>query len=88
MLPPEFIKRDPAPFASGGYSTVYKATFHDRPVVIKILNVTSKTEQEKLHRVGNFYPQTSKLLLHYTYSSSLGKSLDGNGFDTRTSCRS
>ena len=63
MIPPEFIKRDPAPFASGGYSTVYKATFHDRPVVTKILNVTSKTEQEKLHKVGDIDPQTSKLLL-------------------------
>ena len=60
MLPPASVEHDPAPFASGGYSNVYEATFRHRRVVMKILNVTSQTKQEKLHRVGSFDPKTSK----------------------------
>ena len=32
---------------------MYKATFHDRPVVIKILNFSTQAEREKLHRVSS-----------------------------------
>ena len=60
MLPPASVEHDPAPFASGGYSNVYEATFGHRRVVMKILNVTSQTKQEKLHRVGSFDPKMSK----------------------------
>ena len=65
-LPLAFIKRDAAPFVAGSYSTVYKATFHDRPVVIKVLKVGTRTEQEDLRRVNSFDPKTSKrsLTLH------------------------
>ena len=59
-LPPVFVKCDPDHFASGGYSKVYKATFHDRPVVIKTLNFSTQTEREKLHRVGGLDPKISK----------------------------
>jgi len=42
---------------------VYKATFHDRPVVIKTLNVATRSEREKLHRVSSFDPKQSMRLL-------------------------
>ena len=60
MLPPASVEQDTAPFASGNYSEVFKATLNGRSVVIKVLNVTSQSEREKLHRVNNFGPQTSK----------------------------
>ena len=53
----EFVKRDPAPFASGGYSNVYKATFRGRLVVIKVLNVATQSEREQLHGASNFDPK-------------------------------
>ena len=45
---------------------MYKATFHDRPVVIKTLNVATQMDQEKLHRVNSLDPEISKqsLTLH------------------------
>jgi len=58
--PTALVKRDAAPFASGGNSTVYRATLNNRPVVIKVLNVVPRTDQEKLHRVSSFGPKTSK----------------------------
>ena len=65
-LQPTFIERDSAPFALGGYSEVYRATFHDRPVVIKTLKVNPQLEREHLHRVSSFNPKTStrSLTLH------------------------
>jgi len=60
MLPPASVERDAASFASGGYSEVYRATFNDRPVVVKILNVTAQTDQVKLHRVISFDPKSPK----------------------------
>ena len=53
ILPPPFVIRDATPFASGGYSNVYGATFHDRPIVLKTLNVATKREREKLHIVSS-----------------------------------
>jgi len=66
MLPPASVEQATAPFASGNYSEVFKATLNGRSVVIKVLNVTSQSEREKLHRVSNFGPETSKrsLTLH------------------------
>ena len=58
-LPPALVERDPAPFASGGYSNVYKATFRNRPIVIKVLNVITQLEREKLHKVSSFYQKAS-----------------------------
>lgn len=40
------------PFDSGGYSSVFKATFKERAVVVKTLNVAAQAEREKLHRVS------------------------------------
>ena len=59
-LPRAFIKCDADHFASGGYSKVYKATFHDRPVVVKTLNFTTQTEREKLHMVSSLHSKMSK----------------------------
>jgi len=42
---------------------VYKATFHDRPAVIKTLNVATQVDREKLHRVSSIGPRMSKRLL-------------------------
>ena len=86
MLPPASVKRDAASFASGGYSEVYRATFNDRPVVVKILNVTAQTDQVKLHRVISLIRSHQNDRSHYAYSSSSKKLLDGSGFNTRTYC--
>jgi hypothetical protein len=40
------------PFAAGGFSNVYKATFNRRPVVIKSLRVTTTADPGKVHRVS------------------------------------
>jgi len=51
ILPPAFVKRDANHFASGGYSKVYNATFHDRLVVVKVLDAATQTNQERLYRL-------------------------------------
>ena len=42
---------------------MYKATLHDRPVVIKVLNVATQMDREKIHKVSSFDPKMSKQLL-------------------------
>ena len=63
MLQPASVEREDAPFASGDHSTVYRASFHGRPVVIKVLNIGTRSDREKLHTVGSFGPKISKRLL-------------------------
>ena len=53
MLSQTSIEREAAPFALGGFSAVYKATFDGSPVVMKILKVAPQTGQERLCRVSN-----------------------------------
>jgi len=45
---------------------VYKATFRDRPVVVKILNVAARRDREKIHKVSTLDPKMPKrsLTLH------------------------
>ena len=66
LLPQESINLEAAPFDSGGYSSVFKATFKERTIVIKVLNVAAQAERARLHRVNNIYPRTLKrsLTLH------------------------
>ena len=59
MLPRTSIEREAAPFASGGFSDVYKATFNGSLVVMKILKASDQTDQEKLYRVSRFCPKAS-----------------------------
>ena len=54
LLPQESINQESAPFGSGGYSSVFKATFKERAIVIKVLNVGAQAERERLHRVCSF----------------------------------
>jgi len=63
MLPPASIEHDTRPFAFGDCSIVYKVTFVNRPVVVKVLNVFAQTDRERLHRVGSLGSKTSKLSL-------------------------
>jgi predicted unusual protein kinase regulating ubiquinone biosynthesis (AarF/ABC1/UbiB family) len=60
MLGPTFDERGAEPFAAGGFSDVYEATFNGRLVAIKTLKVTTTTDPEKLHRVSGLVPKTSK----------------------------
>ena len=53
MLAPETVKRVAAPFATGGFSDVYKATFEGRPVAVKVLKVPTLMDPKKVHRVGS-----------------------------------
>jgi len=48
-LPPRSIKREASPFASGGFSDVYKAMLKGRPVAIKTLKVTTGVDHKKVH---------------------------------------
>ena len=50
-LPPELVEHEPAPFAWGGFSDVYKATFKERDVAVKILRVDTGNI-EHMHKVG------------------------------------
>ncbi|KAF9648296.1 kinase-like protein [Thelephora ganbajun] len=43
--------REAAPFDSGGFSDVYKATFGGRPMVIKTLRFTSAADPKRVHRL-------------------------------------
>ena len=58
LLPQESVKLEPTPFDSGGYSSVFKATFNERAIVIKVLNVTARTERERLHRASGLGSRT------------------------------
>ena len=60
MLPPTSVEYEAAPFASGGFSDVYKATFNGSPIAMKVLKVTPETDQEKLYRVSRLYPKALK----------------------------
>jgi hypothetical protein len=51
-LAPKSIKCEAKPFASGGFSRVYKGTFEGRPVAIKTLKVDSAADREKLSKVS------------------------------------
>ena len=66
LLPQESVKLEAAPFDSGGYSTVFKATFNKRPIVVKVLNVAARAEQARLHRVSGLDSRTPNrwLTLH------------------------
>ena len=59
VLAPETIERVAAPFASGGYSDVCKATFEGRHVAVKVLRIPTLTDPKKVYRVG-FYSQGFK----------------------------
>ncbi|KAF9648297.1 kinase-like protein [Thelephora ganbajun] len=50
MLVPRSVKRAATPFATGGFSDVYEATFKGRPVAIKVLKVTTTANPEKVHK--------------------------------------
>ena len=54
MLEPTFDKRETEPFATGGFSDVYKATLNRCPVVIKSLKVTTIADLGKVHRVSGY----------------------------------
>ena len=60
LLPQESVKSEAAPFDSGGFSTVFKATFKDGVIAVKVLNVTARVEGEKPHKVSGLDPRTSK----------------------------
>ena len=66
VLPQESVELEAAPFDSGGYSSVFKATFMERAIVVKVLNVTVRTHRERLHRVSGLDLKTPKpsLILH------------------------
>jgi len=49
VLQPAFIEREVEPFTFGGYSKVYRATFHGRPIVMKVLDIAHQADREKLH---------------------------------------
>ena len=57
-----FNERETAPFATGGFSDIYKATIDGRPVAIKTLRVTT-TEYRKVHKVNGSVMKTSKQLI-------------------------
>ena len=67
LLPKQSVKlAAAAPFDSGGFSTVFKATFNERPIVVKVINVTTQADRAKLHRVNDLDSRTPKgsLTLH------------------------
>ena len=60
MLPPTSIECEDTPFAAGGFSDVYKATFNGAPVVMKTLRVNAQIDQEKLYKVSRLRPKAPK----------------------------
>jgi len=63
MLEPTFDERGAEPFASGGFSDVYKATLDGRLVAIKTLRVSTTADPEKAYSVSGLVPGVLKLLL-------------------------
>ena len=59
VLAPKTVKRVAEPFANGGFSNVYKATFEGRPVAVKVLKIPASMDPKKVHRV-RFTPKVSK----------------------------
>ena len=59
ILEPTFNERGVEPFATGGFSHVYKATYNGRTVAIKTLRIATTVDPEKAHRVSSTSPQTS-----------------------------
>ena len=53
MLEPTFDERETEPFATGGFSDIYKATLNRSPVVIKSLRVTTTADLGKVRRVSS-----------------------------------
>lgn len=72
MLVPRAVKCAATPFATGGYSDVYKATFKGRPVAIKKLKVTTVGDPKKVHRVSFLSPikESQDDRSHWALSSS------------------
>jgi serine/threonine protein kinase len=60
MLEPTFEERETEPFATGGFSDVYKATLDGRLVAIKTLRVITTTDLEKLRKVSGLIPTALK----------------------------
>ena len=63
LLPQESVKQESDPFDEGTFSNVFRATFNERPIVIKALKVSARTERTKLHRVSGLDPRTPTRLL-------------------------
>ena len=42
LLLQESVEQESTPFDSGGYSSVFKATFKEHTIVIKVLNVAAQ----------------------------------------------
>ena len=59
MLAPKTVKRVAEPFATGGFSDVYKATFEGRSVAVKVLKIPTSMDPKKVHRV-RFTPKVSQ----------------------------
>ena len=55
VLAPKSIKRAAAPFAYGGFSDVYSATFEGRSVAVKVLRIPIQMDPKKVHRVGFYF---------------------------------
>ena len=62
ILEQAFDERETAPFATGGFSDIYKATIDGRPVAIKTLRVTT-TECKKAHKVNRSVIKMSEQLI-------------------------
>ena len=60
VLPQDSVKLEATPFDSGGYSSVFRATFKGRVIVIKVLNVTAQVERKRLHSVSALDLKTPK----------------------------
>ena len=60
LLPRESVELEAAPFDSGGYSSVFKATFNKRVIVVKVLNVAARAERARLHRVSSLDSRAPK----------------------------
>lgn len=81
-LPSTAVERENSPFAEGGYSKVYRGTFQSRPVVVKVLTITSQTDRDKLHKVNGSSLVALGDHSYCTCSSLSKKSLGGSGSGT------
>ena len=63
VVTPKFGKRGAAPFATGGFSDVYKASLGRRHVAVKVLKVNTQTVK-KAHRVSASLPPPQKGVAH------------------------